>query len=262
MGEFNVIIVGGGLAGPLLASGLLQSGVKVDVYEKLAGDAKRDGYQIRVAQPCLRAFRENLSADQCQRINAKLGHFDTNKETTPIWYDHKLNTLLHMGRINEQYHGSAPIDRVILRNIIIEQPVEKGIMHFGKSFSGYEIISDQGRERVRVSFEDGSSADCLNNIQPVPVINFICKARLSKEKLAALPAPARPYIPKRTETDPEIGKGEAAAISSNDDEEEAATFTFSFLHLKDDCPKDIKELDNASKWKFLEESVSDWDDAL
>lgn len=160
MGEFNVIIVGGGLAGPLLASGLLQSGVKVDVYEKLAGDAKRDGYQIRVAQPCLRAFRENLSADQCQRINAKLGHFEMNKETTPIWYDHKLNTLLHMGRINEQYHGSAPMDRVILRNIIIEQPVEKGIMHFGKSFSGYEIISDQGRERVRVSFEDGSSADC------------------------------------------------------------------------------------------------------
>lgn len=160
MPQFNVIIVGCGLSGPLLASGLLDAGVKVDVYEKLAADAKRDGYQIRVAQPCMDAFRLNLTPEQNKKIQASLGHFDANEETTPIWYDHKLKPLLEMGRISEQYHGSAPMDRVVLRDIISEKPIQSGIVHFDKRFSRYDIISDQGRERVRVSFDDGTSSDC------------------------------------------------------------------------------------------------------
>ncbi|KAH6964629.1 hypothetical protein DER45DRAFT_557052 [Fusarium avenaceum] len=209
MPNFKVIIVGSGLSGPLLASGLLTSGIKVDLYEKLAADAKRDGYQIRVAQPSLEAFRLNLSADQNEMIKARLGHFETNENTTPIWYDHKLKPLLEMGRLSEQYHGSSPMDRVVLRNIIMQKPLQSGIVHFGKSFSGYEIISYEGRERVRVSFEDGTSADCdlligadgshsrinkqlgLRNIQAIPVINFITKTHLSGDKLAALPPAAR-----------------------------------------------------------------------
>lgn len=31
---------------------------------------------------------------------------------------------------------------------------------------------------------------------------------------------------------------------------------------KDDCPKDIKDWDKDATWKFLEESLSSWDDAL
>jgi 2-polyprenyl-6-methoxyphenol hydroxylase-like FAD-dependent oxidoreductase len=160
MSQFNVIILGCGLSGPLLATALLDAGVKVDVYERMAADAKRDGYQIRVAQPSMDAFRLHLSPEQNERIRASLGHFETNERTTPIWYNHKLKPVLEMGRVSEQYHGSAPMDRVVLRDIIIEKPVESGIVHFNKSFSSYDIISDKGRERVRVFFNDGTSADC------------------------------------------------------------------------------------------------------
>ncbi|KAL5592397.1 hypothetical protein FOBRF1_013423 [Fusarium oxysporum] len=295
MPQFNVIIVGCGLSGPLLASGLLHAGVKVDVYERMAADAKRDGYQIRVAQPSMDAFRLNLTPEQNERIRASLGHFDANEGTTPIWYNHKLKPLLEMGRISEQYHGSAPMDRVVLRDIIIEKPVESGIVHFDKRFSGYDIISDKGRERVRVSFDDGTSADCdlligadgshskvnkhlgLNNIQDIPVINFITKTHLSKDKLAALPAAARhspmlvfshkktyfcvAYIPSRQQKDVATGD-EGSSIGTSDYDEDMATFTFSLQMQKDDCPKDIKNWDKDATWKFLEESLSDWDDAF
>ncbi|KAF4949966.1 hypothetical protein FGADI_8567 [Fusarium gaditjirri] len=295
MPQFNVIIVGSGLSGPLLASGLLDTGVKVDVYEKLAADAKRDGYQIRVAQPCMEAFRLSLTAEQNESIRASLGHFDSNQESTPIWYDHRMKPLLDMGRVSEQYHGSAPMDRVVLRNIIMQKPLESGIVHFEKSFSGYEIFSDQGRERVRVLFDDGTSADCdlligadgshsrvnkqlgLNNIEPIPVINFITKTRLSKDKLAALPPAARhspvltfshrktyfcvAYIPNRQQTDVAKG-GEVSSTGTSDYDEDMATFTFSLQMQKDDCPKDIKGWDKDSTWRFLEESLRSWDDAF
>lgn len=160
MQQFNVIIVGCGLSGPLLPSGLLEAGVKVDVYGKLPADLKRYGYQIRVAQPCMDAFRLNLTPEQNEKIQASVGHFDANEKTTPIWYDHKLKPLLDMGRISEQYHNSVPMDRVVLRDLISERPIESGIVHLDKRFSHYEIISDQGRKRVHVSFDDGTSSDC------------------------------------------------------------------------------------------------------
>ncbi|KAK2025529.1 FAD/NAD(P)-binding domain-containing protein [Colletotrichum zoysiae] len=289
MPQFNVIIVGSGLAGPLLASGLLAAGVKVDLYEKLAADAKRDGYQIRVAQPCLEAFRLSLSAEQNEEIKARLGHFESNENTTPIWYDHKLKPLLDMGRFSEQYHGSSPMDRVVLRNTIMQTPLKNGIVHFSKSFSGYEIISDDERERVRVLFADGTSADCdlligadgshsrineqlgLKNIESIPVINFITKTHLSRDKLAALPSAARRspmlcFSHKKTYfcvAKAFSAKEDASKPAATSDyDEDTATFTFSMQIHKDDCPKDIKNWDKDSTWKFLEESIRTWDDAF
>uniref|UniRef100_A0A0D2XSL3 FAD-binding domain-containing protein n=1 Tax=Fusarium oxysporum (strain Fo5176) TaxID=660025 RepID=A0A0D2XSL3_FUSOF len=122
MSNFNIIVVGGGLAGPLLASGLLQKGIKVNLYERLQEDAKRDGYTIRVAQPCLQAFEDCLSAEEFGKIKRRMGHFEDNQDTTPIWYDHKMNPLLNMSRFSTKYHES-------------------------------------GHEKVRVWFLDGTSVD-------------------------------------------------------------------------------------------------------
>ncbi|KAM0550351.1 hypothetical protein ACHAO7_005480 [Fusarium culmorum] len=111
MSNFNVIIVGGGLAGPLLASGLLRKGVKVDLYERLEEHAKRDGYTIRVSQPCLQAFEDCLDADAFDQIKRRMGHFEGNQETTPIWYDYRMKPLLNMSRFSTNYHAYLPKDR-------------------------------------------------------------------------------------------------------------------------------------------------------
>ncbi|KPI34665.1 uncharacterized protein AB675_48 [Cyphellophora attinorum] len=294
MEKFNVIIAGGGLAGPLLANGLLEAGVQVDVYEKLKANAKRDGYSIRVAQPCLTAFRKFLSEDQCATIVSKLGSFEGGKETTPIWYDHNMKPLIDMQRVTAQYDGSAPMDRVVLRDILMERPLSEGIVHFDKSFSRYEIISKDSRESVRVFFEDGTSADCdvliaadgshskvnqqigLDNIVQVPVINFITKVKLSRAKYDLLPAAARrrpiicfshkmtyfcvAYTPKsKSGTDASSGKSTNTKI---DIDETAATFTFSLLMLKSECPEDIKEWTLEKKWSFLSEAISTWDNTF
>ena len=105
MSKFRVITVGGGLAGPLLARGLLQKGIEVQLYEKLEEDSKRNGFTIRVAQPCLQAFQGCLSAEQFEKIKKRIGRFDDNEETTPIWYDYKMNPLLNLSRFSTSYHG-------------------------------------------------------------------------------------------------------------------------------------------------------------
>lgn len=160
MSKFKVIIDGGGLAGPLLASGLLQKGIEVELYKKLEEDSKRGGFTIRVAQPCLQAFQECLSAEQFKKIKKRLGRFDYNEETTLIWYDYKMNPLLNMSRFSTSYHGSSPMDRVVLRDTILEASLREGIVHHGKSLNRYEAIkTDSGDETVCAWFEDGTSAD-------------------------------------------------------------------------------------------------------
>jgi hypothetical protein len=69
------------------------------------------------------------------------------------------------------------------------------------------------------------------------------------------------YIPNRQQKD--VAKEEeGSSTGTSDYDEDMATFTFSLLMPKDDCPKDIKSWDKDAIWKFLEEDLSDWDDAL
>jgi hypothetical protein len=60
------------------------------------------------------------------------------------------------------YSKSFAINRVILRDLLLE-PVKLGQnLHYGKLFSGYGIIRDasSGSEKVKVSFADGTSDEC------------------------------------------------------------------------------------------------------
>ena len=161
MADFKVIVVGGGLAGLLLANGLSAAEINVEVYERMRDDVKRDGYQIRIAQPSFTSFEKLLSQEQNRRIRSKMGVYQDNQRTTPIWYDHQLNPLFDMGRFDSQYHGSAPMDRVILRDIMLEEPAARGLVKTGKGFSSYKILNPgEEKESVRVHFDDGTSADC------------------------------------------------------------------------------------------------------
>ncbi|KAM0421980.1 hypothetical protein ACHAPD_000423 [Fusarium lateritium] len=289
MSNFNVIIVGGGLAGPLLASGLLQKGIKVDVYERLEENAKRDGYNIRVAQPCLQAFEECLDAKAIDQIKQRMGRFEDNQETTPIWYDYRMKPLLNMSRISTKYHDSAPMDRVVLRNTIIQKPLSQGIMHHGKAFSRYEIVkTNSGQEKVRVWFQDDTSVDGdiliaadgshstinkqvgLNHIQQLDAISFIAKVKLSKEMLDKLPkrclvSPiitfshrktyfAIAYLPGARQEKVDQKKGKEGLDFDN----QTASFTFNMSLPTADCPPDIEERDTDQIWQFLSESIPAW----
>ncbi|WXC56793.1 hypothetical protein SNK03_002723 [Fusarium graminearum] len=287
MSNFKVIIVGGGLAGPLLASGLIRKGVKVDLYERLEEHAKRDGYTIRVAQPCLQAFEECLDADAFNQIKRRMGHFEGNQETTPIWYDYKMKPLLNMSRFSTNYHGSSPMDRVVLRDTIIQKPVKEGIVHYGKSFSRYEMIkTESGQEKVRVWFQDGTSADDdvliaadgnhsrvnkqvgLNHIQQLDAISFITKVKLSKEILAAVPncclvAPILTFSHRKTFfAVAYLPKDRQEEVKEDDEnldfDNQTASFTFSMSMPTADCPPDILKRDTNEVWKFLSEAIPNW----
>lgn len=135
-----------------------------------------------------------------------------------------MKELLNMARVSTEYHGSAPMDRAVLRNNIMERPLQEKVVRFNKSFTRYEITGNEEEDKVRVFFDDGTFSECdiliaadgnhskvcflhwnlvlanagevnqqigLNNIEAVPAMNFITKARLSKETLQKLPEAAR-----------------------------------------------------------------------
>ncbi|KAF5981542.1 fungal specific transcription factor factor [Fusarium coicis] len=53
MGNFKVCIVGGGLAGSLLANGLINNVIDTIVFERDEESLKREGYHIRLGDPAL-----------------------------------------------------------------------------------------------------------------------------------------------------------------------------------------------------------------
>ncbi|KAL2070964.1 hypothetical protein VTL71DRAFT_13990 [Oculimacula yallundae] len=286
MSTFDVIIIGAGLAGPLLANGLIASGISVRIYEKQLVDAKREGYQIRIAEPSLQSFDMMLENDKIDKIKSKMGRFAQRQRTTPFWYDADFRFLFDMGRVSSKYHGSAPMDRVVLRDILIEKPTLQGVLHYGKSFTSYEILNQNKHdEKVRVRFEDGTAAEChlliaadgsqsginkmigLDNIRDIPVYNFITKARLSDELFAKLPHTAQ-TAPILVTSDKKTffcvaylpAKDHASDASTSKDafDEGRATFTFSILIPIEDCPKDVRSWDKRDQWNFLSQAVEGW----
>lgn len=84
---FKVIIVGGGLAGCLLASGLLRERIDVTVYEALPENSKRDGYQIRLGEYALVGLRTCLDADRLRSIMSKFGRSGASLAHAPLVLD-------------------------------------------------------------------------------------------------------------------------------------------------------------------------------
>lgn len=160
MGSFKVIIVGSGLAGNLLANGLINHDVDVEVYERLASDARREGYQIRLGESALKGFRACLTVEQKDLIIKKFGRASGSLSSAPIIYDRDFRPLLDLNRF-PNYEKSAPISRKILRDLLAA-PVEKaGRLSYNKSFKSYKVIKPGSTdEKIRVTFEDGTHRDC------------------------------------------------------------------------------------------------------
>ncbi|KZL86101.1 hypothetical protein CI238_07127 [Colletotrichum incanum] len=160
MAPFKVIIVGGGLGGSLLANGLMNNDVNFTLYERDPADSKREGYQIRLGDAAMEAFECCLKSDHVASIRKRLGQSANQSSTAPIVCTSQFKIVLDLSQL-PAYSRSAAINRVVLRNLLLDPVETAGHARFGKAFSRYDIIrQDDGQERVKVQFADGSSDTC------------------------------------------------------------------------------------------------------
>ncbi|KAF9870752.1 putative FAD dependent oxidoreductase [Colletotrichum karsti] len=157
---FKVIIAGGGLSGCLLANGLMNNGVDVAVYERDSADVKREGFQIRLGESAMTGFRACLKPSEIATIQSKFSQMSTTGLTAPAICNTKFQTVLDLGQL-PSYSASWGINRVVLRDILVNPLIERGCIHFGKAFEGYEIVRrSDGQESVKVHFADGTTESC------------------------------------------------------------------------------------------------------
>lgn len=156
----KVIIVGGGLAGGLLANGLVNNNIDVTVYERDATNSKREGYQIRLGDAAIKAFRMCLTEEVTDAILMKLGQSRSSTSEAPSIYTSKFRLILDLSRI-PSYAKSSAINRVVLRDMFIEPIHAAGRVKYGKRFTHYKIVQNaDSTESVLVHFADGSTDTC------------------------------------------------------------------------------------------------------
>lgn len=160
MSNFKVIVIGGGLAGALLANGLINKSVDVTVYERDAYETKREGFQIRLGEAAMTGFKACLTEHDLAAIRRKFGQSSSASSSAPMVCDSQFKILLDMTQF-PSYSKSAAINRVALRNLLIAPVHTAERVKFEKIFSHYEIIkNDRDEERVEVHFTDGSTDTC------------------------------------------------------------------------------------------------------
>ncbi len=151
--SLQVMIIGGGIGGLLLAQGLKKAGIAVTVYERdRDADARLQGYRLNIEPAGSRALYDCLPAALWELLIATSG------DPGP-----------RMGVFNEQLHelmqedepGAAPdpenahhaISRITLRRLLLAGLEQ--VVRFDSEFIRYEQL---GCGKVRAFFADGTSA--------------------------------------------------------------------------------------------------------
>lgn len=156
---FKVIIIGAGLAGSLLANGLLHASIPVSVYERGEADNSSGGYQIHLGESALVGLRACMSEAEISSVVAKFGRAGGRKGQAAVLRHKDFGLLLDLKAFPD-YTKSAPIKRGILRDALAAPLARAGVVRYERRFVRYEIYRAGGRERVRVFFDDGSSDEC------------------------------------------------------------------------------------------------------
>ncbi|KAE8422937.1 hypothetical protein BDV36DRAFT_290752 [Aspergillus pseudocaelatus] len=156
---FKVIIIGAGLAGSLLANGLLNNTIEFSIYERDKPELRRTGYLIRLGEDANKGFRACLSKSQVATIQGRFSQTDVSLSTAPAIYSYRFRPLLDLSRL-PGYAKGASINRLVLRDELVKPIKGAGRIHFGKVFSHYEIIHEDGSEQVIVYFADGTCDQC------------------------------------------------------------------------------------------------------
>lgn len=157
---FKVIVIGGGLAGGVLANGLLRLGIDLEVYERSELHSERSGLQIRLTAPALSGMRTCLSPEHLSSIIKKFGPASGLKAEAPRILHKDWSLLVDLSQFSV-YGKSAPINRGVLRDALTDPIYDAGKLHYNKKFDRYEIIANGTLdERVRVFFSDGTTDEC------------------------------------------------------------------------------------------------------
>ena len=147
----HVLVVGGGIGGLCLAQGLTRSGLSVEVFERDAHAAVRgQGYRVTITEVGAHALHDCLPAELFELCVAT----SIRQATTMAFTDEQLKPKFRKDvPLIEPGLAGFGANRLTLREILLSG-LEQSV-HFGKTLTGYEQLSD----RVRVRFADGTSAE-------------------------------------------------------------------------------------------------------
>ncbi|KIW16911.1 hypothetical protein PV08_04101 [Exophiala spinifera] len=284
--QFKVIIIGSGLSGTLLANGLIRNNVEVTVYERLTKGIKREGYQIRIGPDSLRGFQACLDDGQVREVLGKCGRSNGSRSSAPVMYDKNFNVLLDATKF-PTYNKSAPINRVILRDILAKPVEDAGCVLSGKQFERYSILNPgTTSERVRAHFSDGSWDDCdlligadgshskinrqvgLNNISELGTHLFmISKCELPTERYRTMSSPLQNY-PLLTFADnmsmfycaylPDKENEETLNEGARSFDDKLSSCMFALIVPVDKCPPDFSQLPVEEQWDFIAATLRSW----
>jgi 2-polyprenyl-6-methoxyphenol hydroxylase-like FAD-dependent oxidoreductase len=198
MSAYDVIVVGAGLGGLCVATGLRRAGVRVLVLERDSGPASRpQGYRINInrageaaLQACLPESHFALYRDTSHRqVDASIDIFNTN-----------LTHLFHRtGEVAGSVPAPAAVDRGILRAILLDAVKT---VHFGCEVAdvtshadGVEVHMSDG-DRVRGGLlvaADGATSTIRqrllprHNPEPLGIVGIYGRALLDTGALTWLP---------------------------------------------------------------------------
>lgn len=145
----DVLIIGAGMSGLLLAQGLKHRNIPFKVFERDAALVSK-GHRYRIMDGGLNAFEKTLSPQMWSLFqNTHAGRIEPPELAV---LDAATGQQTDTWRFGER---SVNVDRPWVRELLLNG-IEDHV-HFGRAFQSYELLSEGGRDGVRVHFADGSA---------------------------------------------------------------------------------------------------------
>ncbi|KAI5917497.1 hypothetical protein F4810DRAFT_696167 [Camillea tinctor] len=290
MEHFRVIIIGAGLAGSLMANGLMRNDIDVQVYEREERHSKREGFQIRLTTPAIVGMRACLSPEHLRSVVEKFGPASGMESEAPRVVHKDFTLLLDLGKY-PTYGKNAPINRGTLRDALSDPIFDAGKVQYEKCFDSYEVINEgMAQECIRVWFHDGSKDDChlligadgsyskvnaqvgLNSIKPIKQhVALAAKCDLPTERFSRMSkslfgGPIMTwadgmsfffgvYLPRT------FDKHGNRVTQKEDEEAYDKTLSSCMIGLnveKQTIPDGLGDASNEEQWNFIADRLSSW----